>query len=93
MRAQEKLGVVEIVKIVDGRAGAETNALDLLQVDEEDLLLLRRNTAVFDTGEALLDGTAEVAVKERGRRLVVYFIISLFRGVVVILPPSTRIIN
>ena len=47
-------------------ARAKLDALDLLQIDEEHLLLAGGHAAVFHAGERFLHGGAELSVKERG---------------------------
>ena len=47
MRAQEQLGIVEAVKIIDRIARAEFDPLDFLQINVVDLLRDRCRAAVF----------------------------------------------
>ena len=54
MCAEEKLCVVEVVKIVYGCSCAELNALDLLEIDEINLLRIGGSTTVLDTREGIL---------------------------------------
>ena len=54
--AQEQLGIIEAVKIVDGIAGAELDALDLLEVDIINLLLAGSASCEADTVQRILQG-------------------------------------
>ena len=80
MCAQKQLGVVEGVKVIDRGAGAELDALDLLQVDKVHLLCTAGHAAVLDTGEGLLNGCPEGAGKEGGGGLVVHLVVTLLGG-------------
>ena len=45
--AQEQLGIVELVEVVDRISRSEFDSLDLLQIDIENLLLVRSLAAEF----------------------------------------------
>ena len=82
MRAQEELGVVEVIEVVDRIRGAELDALDLLQVDVEDLLLLARDAAELHTAERILKRRAELPVEETGAGAVRDLVVPFLRGIV-----------
>ncbi len=76
MRPEEEFGIIEGIEIVNGVAGAELDALDLLQIDEESLLLDAGHATVFDAGEGLLERVAELAVEQAGHGGIIYLIIA-----------------
>ena len=82
VRPQEQLGVIEVVVILQRAARAELDALDLLQVHEEYLLLAGGNAAVLHAGEGLLHGSAKLAVEEGGHAGIVHLVITGLRRVV-----------
>ena len=65
MAAQEQLCVVEGVEVVQGAGRAEPDALDLLEVDEERLLLGGRTPAELEALPGVLDRVPQ-APREQG---------------------------
>ena len=82
MRAQEQLGIIEIVVILQRIARAKLDALDLLQIDKEHLLLAGGHAAVFHAGERFLHGGAELPVKERRHAGLIDLVVTRFSRVI-----------
>ena len=82
VRTQEKLGIVEVVKIVDRIRRAELDALDLLEIDEVRLLCIGGRAAELEALPDILQRVTELPVEERGRTVVVNLIIAFLCGIV-----------
>ena len=82
MRAQEQLGIIEAVEIVDGGARAELNALYLLKIDEEYLLAGGRRSAVLDAAEGLLQRIAELAAEKARHGRIINLKVAGLRSIV-----------
>ncbi len=79
---KEELGIIEVVKIVDRVHRAEGNVLDLLQIDEIDLLLIRGRSAEPQPIKGILQGISESAAEHRRSRRIVYLVIAGFCRIV-----------
>ena len=82
VQAHEQLGLIEVVKILNGILCTELDVLDFREVEEENPLGGRGNAAVLDTAEALLDGVAELSVEQGRQGAVVDLIITGVSGIV-----------
>ena len=67
--AQEELGVVEGVEVVEGARGSELDALDLLEVDVEDLLLLGARPTELEAFPGVEEAPLEITGEDRRRRV------------------------
>ena len=68
VRAQEQLGVIEIVKVLHRVRSAELNALNLLQIDVKGLLRPGRCAAELETIPSLFQRISQAPGKQRRRR-------------------------
>ena len=82
MCAQEQLGIIEIVKIVDRRTRTELDALDLLQIDKVRLLRVGRHAAELDTREGILERIAKLAAEQRGSAGIIHLEIAGLGGII-----------
>lgn len=82
VRTQEQLGIIEAVKIVDGGARAELNALYFLKVYEKYLLAGGRRSAVLDAAEGLLQRIAELTAEKARHGRIINLKVARLRGIV-----------